>query len=93
MSQEACCDSSDFLRALSNKTRQHILLMIQEREMDVSEICTEFQWTQPTISYHLNILRKVDLVTTRRMGKRVVYRANRDCVAECCREILRRFPT
>ncbi len=40
MSQVACCDFDDFLRAMSSETRQHILVLLQEREMNVSEICS-----------------------------------------------------
>lgn len=93
MSQLACCEFSDFLRAMSSEIRQHILLLLQEREMTVSEICTAFEQTQPTISYHLTSLRQANLVATRQDGKWIYYRANQDCVAECCQEILRRFPS
>ena len=93
MSQLACCEFSDFLRAMSSGTRQHILLLLQDREMTVSEICAAFEQTQPTISYHLTSLRQANLVTKRHDGKWIYYRANQDCVAECCQEILRRFPS
>jgi DNA-binding transcriptional ArsR family regulator len=93
MSQTACCDFSDFLRAMSSEARQHILLLLQEQEMTVSEICTAFKQTQPTISYHLIVLREANLVTARRDGKWVLYQANQDCVTECCQEILFRFPS
>ena len=93
MSQIACCNFDDFFRAMSNETRQRILVLLQEREMTVSEICTVFEQTQSTISYHLTLLRRANMVTTRHDGKWIFYRANQDCVAECCQEILFRFPS
>jgi len=93
MSLIACCDFDDFLRAMSSKTRQQLLMLLQEREMNVSEICTAFEQTQPTISYHLTMLRQANLVTARQDGKWIYYQANQDCVAECCLWILNRFPS
>lgn len=93
MSQIACCDFDTFFRAMSNEARQRILVLLQEREMAVSEICTVFEQTQPTISYHLTMLHRANMVTTRHDGKWIFYRANQDCVAECCQEILFRFPS
>jgi len=93
MSQVACCEFDGFLRAMSSETRQQILVLLQEREMNVSEICTAFEQTQPTISYHLTMLRQANLVTARQDGKWIYYQANQDCVAECCLEIMHRFPS
>ncbi len=73
----------DCLRALADETRQRILALLQEREVSVGELNACFAVTQPTISYHLAILR--------RAGQQTFYHANLDCVGECCREILNRF--
>lgn len=76
---------------MADETRQHILILLQEREMSVKELSKQFAATQPTISHHLAILRRVNLVIFRRGGKHVFYRANPVCVAECCGEIQQRF--
>ncbi len=86
-----CCDLDDFHRAMTDGTRQRILSLLQGREMSVSELNEHFAVTQPTISYHLAILRRANLVLARRAGRQTFYRANPDCVAECCTEILTRF--
>lgn len=91
MSQTGCCDFDDFLRALADETRQHILHLLRDKEMSVSDLCEHFDQQQPTISHHLAVLRQANLVTTRQEGKWVFYRANQECVAECCQEITRRF--
>jgi DNA-binding transcriptional ArsR family regulator len=87
-----CCDLDDFLKAMANENRQRILVLLQDGEMSVRELEAHFDLVQPTISHHLALLHKAQLVVTRRDGKFVYYRANPDCVAGRCREILARFP-
>lgn len=91
MSAETCCDPDDFLRAMRDETRQRILSLVREGEMSVSEIQEKLPVTQPTISHHLAILHRANLVSRRRVGKQVFYRINPDCVPDCCSEILVRF--
>ena len=88
MGRMTCCDLDDFLAAMSDETRQRILALVREREMSVSELVKHFVVTQPTISHHLVILRRARLVSTHREGREIFYRANPDCVIECCRETL-----
>jgi ArsR family transcriptional regulator len=91
MNSVSCCDFDDFTKAMSNETRQRILSFLQEGEMSESDIVARLDLTQPTISHHLALLRKANLVLIRREGKRVFFRANSSCVTECCNEILSRF--
>jgi len=91
MNAETCCDLDDFLRAMADEMRQRILALVREGEMSVSEIQERLPVTQPTISHHLAILRRANLVSRRRIGKQVMYRINPACVTECCSEILVRF--
>lgn len=91
MSNHPCCRYEDFLKAMANDTRQRILALLQEREMDVCEIGNFFLVKQPTISHHLAVLKQANLVTFHREGKHVYYRSNQACVAECCEEILTRL--
>lgn len=91
MNSLRCCDFNDFLRAMSDGIRQRILTLLQESEMSVSELNEHFPVTQPTISYHLSILHRANLVIRRRSGQQTFYLANPACVVECCGEILTRF--
>ncbi len=91
MSKVPCCDFDDFVKALADETRQCILTLLQAGEMSVSELNEHFTTTQPTLSHHLAILRRAQLVTVRREGRQMFYRANQACVSECCAEILERF--
>lgn len=91
MSAETCCDFNDFVKAIADETRQRILTLLQSGEMSVNELTAHFAVTQPTISHHLGLLRRANLVLTRREGKQIFYRANPSCVTECCGEILSRY--
>ncbi len=88
---KTCCDFNDFAKAMADETRQHILSLLQTGEMNESEIVAHLDLTQPTISHHLALLRRANLVLTRPEGKYVFYRANTSCVSECCGEILSRY--
>lgn len=91
MSGVTCCDFDDFVKAMADETRQSILTLLQEREMSVGELTEHFSVTQPTISHHLALLRRANLVVLRRDGRQTFYRVNPACVIECCGEILSRF--
>jgi len=81
----------DFCKALSDETRQKILEMLQQREMCVSDIVESFNISQPTVSHHLNILKNVGLVESRKEGKLVFYSINQENVDECCGMIVTKF--
>jgi DNA-binding transcriptional ArsR family regulator len=91
MSRVTCCDFNDFVKAMADETRQRILSLLQAGEMNESDIVAHMGLTQPTISHHLSLLRRANLVSARREGKYVFLRANPACVTECCGEILSRF--
>jgi ArsR family transcriptional regulator len=60
---------------LSDETRLNIVLSLKEvDELCVNELCAVLSQVQPTISWHLAILRETGLLLDRRAGKRVHYR-------------------
>jgi ArsR family transcriptional regulator len=74
-----------FCKALSDETRQRILQILQtEGEKCVSDLVDAFNVSQPTISHHLNFLRQANLVTSRREGKQIYYKASQENIIECC---------
>lgn len=91
MDEIGCCSYEDFAKALADETRQAILELLQEREMSVWEIAACFDQTQPTISYHLGLLRRAGLLVARREGKQVYYAVNRCCLEKCTRRLVNPF--
>jgi len=82
------CHYEDFVKALADETRQAILELLHAQEMNVGDIAARFRVTQPTISYHLGLLRRAGLVVARREGKQVIYAANRCCLEKCARRLV-----
>jgi DNA-binding transcriptional ArsR family regulator len=78
---DQCCL---IFHALSNQSRLKILEMVKKRELCVSEIGERFNMTQPSVSHHLDILKRAGLVTSEKRGREVYYRFNQDCIIECC---------
>lgn len=69
----------DFLKALANPTRQRIMLLFARgAELSVGEVAERAGVGQSTASEQLALLRRGGIVTSRRDGKIVLYRANRE---------------
>jgi len=79
-------------KALADETRQEILRLLEDHDMNVTEICREFEaMSQPTVSHHLQILKQCDLVDTRRRGKMVYYYFNRKVLKNDMQDFVERF--
>jgi DNA-binding transcriptional ArsR family regulator len=50
-------------KALSDKNRRKVLELLKEKDMSVSEILKHFNITQASLSHHLDILKRANLVT------------------------------
>lgn len=61
------------LKSLANTDRLLILCHLAQQELNVSQIEEHTQITQPTLSQQLMMLRKSDVVATRRDGKQIYY--------------------
>ena len=81
LSQENC---SRIFQALADRTRLRILELLKEGELCVSEIGERFAMTQPSISHHLDVLKRAGLVSSEKRGREVYYRFKRDAIVECC---------
>jgi DNA-binding transcriptional ArsR family regulator len=71
--QESVIDLVTTLKSLANKDRLIILCHLASRELNVSQIEEMTQINQPTLSQQLMMLRKSDVVMTRREGKQIFY--------------------
>jgi DNA-binding transcriptional ArsR family regulator len=69
-------DAAELLRALGDPTRLAVFECVARREMTVSELTRRFDVSQPAISQHLAALRRSGLVSQRKDGRFVYYRAD-----------------
>ncbi|MEQ7128063.1 metalloregulator ArsR/SmtB family transcription factor [Actinopolymorpha sp. B11F2] len=69
----------EFLKALANPTRQQVMMLFARgAELSVGEVAERAGIGQSTASEHLAILRRGRIVTSRRVGKVVYYRSDRE---------------
>ena len=73
-------------RSIADPTRRHVLSLLLERyvgadpdderpsgEISVSELVSQLELSQPTVSKHLKVLRDAGLVSVREMGQHRYY--------------------
>ncbi|MGB2631104.1 MAG: metalloregulator ArsR/SmtB family transcription factor [Candidatus Omnitrophota bacterium] len=87
----AAYDLVKIFKALADKTRQDIMELLSEDEMNVTDICSEFNVTQPTVSHHLHILRECDLVATRKEGKNIYYYVRQEVVNDVFGRVVKKM--
>ena len=80
---------SRFFKALADKTRLKILMLLDIREMCVCEIMVALNLTQPTTSHHLGILEAAGLAKDRREGKWVLYSLKNERIMRLVKEIMK----
>ncbi|GAA1927771.1 helix-turn-helix transcriptional regulator [Streptomyces sodiiphilus] len=72
----------EFLKALASPTRQRIMLLFAHgAELSVGEVAERAGIGQSTASEQLNLLRRGGIVTSRRDGRTVLYRSDRESAA------------
>lgn len=70
----------NMLNIASDSTRLKIMYALSEGERNVSEIVEAVGASQSLISHQLKVLRKANLVSTRKQGTKVFYKLSDDHV-------------
>lgn len=73
--------SDKVFEALASSPRRQILAYLSEQELSAGDIAARFEMSAPSISRHLSVLENAGLVTGERRGQFVVYRLNRESLA------------
>ena len=69
----------DFFRALANEERLEIVkLLIQNKELAAQEVEKHFYLEQSTTSHHLNTLKRVNILKSRKEGRNIYYSLDED---------------
>lgn len=74
--------SDAFFQALSNPYRREIIKLLRWKNLSAGEIVAHFDIAQPTISRHLDVLRKAEIVTSQRRGNQIIYSLNLSAMQE-----------
>lgn len=69
-------------KALADPVRREILTMLREKKLSAGEISSKFEMTSATISYHLSILKKADLIKEEKRKNFIYYELNTSVVEE-----------
>jgi ArsR family transcriptional regulator len=62
--------------ALASYQRRQILAYLSKARLTTTELAERFEMTTPSISRHLSVLENAGLVSSQRMGQRVLYQLN-----------------
>ncbi|MDD5468959.1 MAG: metalloregulator ArsR/SmtB family transcription factor [Anaerolineales bacterium] len=84
-------DPVEFAKALADETRQEIMRLCCCQWLSVGEIVEAMGISQPTVSHHLNVLKKARLVRARRDGKQVYYTLIQEALANGCCTLAENF--
>ena len=66
-------EAIQLLKALSNRSRLMVLCILSEGELSVGELLERVPLSQSALSQHLAVLRRDELVATRREAQAVFY--------------------
>lgn len=69
-------------KALSDPTRREIINLLKDGKLRAGDIVAHFPSTNATISHHLSILKKADLITDEKKGKYIYYELNTSVIDE-----------
>ena len=67
---------NDVFHALSDPTRRKILDMLKKKDLTAGEIADAFDMSKPSISHHLDILKRASLVVAEKQGQFINYSIN-----------------
>ena len=73
---------AETFKALSDPIRREILMMLRDGSMSAGEIGSCFDMTGATISYHLKILKKAELIFEKKEKNYISYTLNTSVVEE-----------
>ena len=74
-------EATRLLKALSNRSRLMVLCILSEGELSVGELHERVPLSQSALSQHLAVLRRDDLVKTRRESQTIYYALQNDKAA------------
>jgi len=69
---------------IGERTRMRIIQYLRKKPNNVRQIGRHFSLTQPTISHHLKVLKKIGIVFSRKKGREIFYFLNKKYPCKKC---------
>jgi ArsR family transcriptional regulator len=79
---------NDIFKALNDATRREILELLKTKDLSAGEIADQFNMSKPSISHHLDILKRADLITAEKSGQFIFYSINTTILEDVLQWIL-----
>jgi ArsR family transcriptional regulator len=79
---------NDIFKALNDSTRREIMELLKSKDLSAGEIADHFNISKPSISYHLDILKRADLITFEKKGQFIIYSVNTTVMEDVLQWIL-----
>ena len=73
---------AETFKALSDPVRRDILQLLKQGRMSAGDIGSHFDMTGATVSYHLKILKKADLIWEKKEKNYIFYELNTSVLEE-----------
>jgi len=67
---------NSLFKALNDQTRRQIVELLKDKDMNAGQISDHFNISKPSISHHLDILKRADLITSEKKGQFIQYSLN-----------------
>ncbi|QIF04238.1 autorepressor SdpR family transcription factor [Roseimicrobium sp. ORNL1] len=75
-------------QALNDDTRRAILDLLRQGDLSAGAIAEHFKLGKPTVSHHLDLLKRAGLVTSEKQGQFVIYTLSTSVLEDALRWIL-----
>lgn len=79
---------NSIFKALNDETRREILDLLKVEDLSAGEIADYFNISKPSISHHLDILKRADLISSEKKGQFIIYSLNTTIMEDVLQWIL-----
>lgn len=75
-------------KALAHPVRREIMALLRQNPKSAGELQEAFDFSWPTISRHIAVLKDADLISAERNGTSILYRANSSVLEDIAAAVL-----
>ena len=79
--------NDELYQALANNYRREILRLLKTDSMRAGDIAEHFDIKAPSISRHLDVLKRANIVTAQRNYNQIIYSLNKPIAQELLKDI------